>query len=356
MFRRFGFIALLTSVFAFNSCETEFSLNGDYELKPIVFGLLNAADTIHYVKITKAYLGDGSNLEYAQIADSSYFDNVDAQVIEYDRFGEATGRQWQLRDSILLTKDQNGIFYAPEQKIYYFEESTLDEDMIYELVADIDEGSLQISGSTSMISGFKVSPNVLFPSYKINFANPTVTDDDDYNQWNFNVTEGLNAAEYNYKYKLHWREYYTDGTWADKEATRNNFNKLQTNSPSSPNVHIPFFSGQAFYEWVGNTIPDDPNVEKRTYQGLDMIIAVAHADLKQYMDVAAPASGIAQQQPEFTNISNGLGLFSSRLIYTIPGLALDGSSIQALCTSSYTITKAFCSELPEHSTESYYCQ
>ena len=29
-------------------------------------------------------------------------------------------RSWQLRDTILTNKDTNGLFFAPEQKVYYF--------------------------------------------------------------------------------------------------------------------------------------------------------------------------------------------------------------------------------------------
>ncbi len=75
--------ALLTGVSLFcgiSSCETEFSLNGDYEIIPVVFGLLDHTETTHMVKITKAYLGDGDNLLYAQIPDSSYFNSVEAII------------------------------------------------------------------------------------------------------------------------------------------------------------------------------------------------------------------------------------------------------------------------------------
>jgi hypothetical protein len=354
MVKKLAFVSLVGMAFAWSSCETEFSLNGDYEITPVVFGLLDHRQDVHIIKITKAFLGDGDNLEYAQNPDSNYFETVDAKVIEYKN-GNATGREWQLTDSVITNKDTTGIFYGPEQKVYVFYESDLDSTAEYELIADLNEGQHQISAKTEMINGFNVAANLLFPTTKINFASNNVAADEDYKYWTFTVTEGKNGSRYNYKYTFHWTEYYTDLTSQSFSATRNNGDQEQLNPSVGGGAQVASFSGLDFYQWIATIMTYDPNVTQRRFNGIDLKISVAHKDLDQYLDVAKPVSGIAQTQPEFTNINGGLGLFSSRLIFERLTFRLDTYSMKELCTGNYTADLVFCSHYPEDISESWYC-
>lgn len=111
MIKKLTLLSIVGVSFVWSSCETDFSLNGDYEITPVVFGLLDHTKSTHIIKITKAYMGDGDNLVYAQEEDSNYFETVDARVIEFKN-GNETGRSWQLHDSVITNKDTSGIFYA----------------------------------------------------------------------------------------------------------------------------------------------------------------------------------------------------------------------------------------------------
>lgn len=337
---------------SFISCETEFSLNGDYTITPVVFGLLDQTQNAHMIKITKAYLGDGDNLVYAQNPDSNYFASVDARVVEY-LYGDATGREWQLKDSIISTKDTSGIFYAPEQKVYVFYANDLDPLAEYELVADLNEGEHSIKARTSLIDGFRLQTTLANPGYRVNFngSDPAANG---YGSWKFTTYEGTNAKEYNYKYTFRWREFYTDGTSQVFEITRNNGNKTQEKA-SSPSVQNVNFNGEDFFLWLQDKILVDENVEKRNMLSLDLQVAVAHEDLAKYMEVAQPVSGIAQVTPEYTNIEGGLGLFSSRIIHVQPNFRFDTNTMKELCTGQYTYSLKFCSQYADHISYTWYC-
>jgi len=41
-------------------------------------------------------------------------------------------------------------------------------------------------------------------------------------------------------------------------------------------------------------------------------MTVGSEDLETYINVNKPITGIVQERPQFTNINNGIGLFSSR--------------------------------------------
>jgi hypothetical protein len=114
--RIIGSLVLLTVLVS--SCSEKIDLVGDFQETAVVYGLLDQADTLHYVKITRAFIGPGDAMQIAQIADSSYFDQVDATITE-ELNGSVT-RTWQLKDTLIQDKNTNGVFYGPIQKVYYF--------------------------------------------------------------------------------------------------------------------------------------------------------------------------------------------------------------------------------------------
>lgn len=352
MFKKLVPLSLLAMPLVWSSCETDFTLNGDYEVTPIVFGLLDHTENVHIIKITKAFMGDGDNLVYAQNPDSNYFTSVDAKVIEYKN-GSETGRSWQLHDSTINNKDTSGIFYGPDQKVYVFYANDLDSSAEYEFVADLNEGQHSVTSRTELIKGFKIAPSV-FLTDEIGFAANTVADPKDYKFWTFPVYEGLHGMRYSYKYTVRWTEYYANNTSQTFAETRNDGDVYQTD-PNKPGVQNASFSGLDFYEWLAAVIPDDPQVVRRTFEGLDLRITAGHEDLDQYLDVTSPVTSIAQVQPEYTNINGGIGLFSSRVILNAPGFKLNKASRKELCRGQYTVSKLFCSSEPEDVAENWYC-
>ena len=50
----------------------------------------------------------------------------------------------------------------------------------------------------------------------------------------------------------------------------------------------------------------------RRFQKVDLFLTAGTSDLHNYIQVNEPITGIVQQRPEFTNINNGIGLFTSR--------------------------------------------
>ncbi|NCD43137.1 MAG: hypothetical protein EOL88_13765, partial [Bacteroidia bacterium] len=69
----------------FLSCDNEVTTISDWEDITVVYGLLNQNDSITYLKITKAFLGEGNALIFAQEPDSSQYDvKLDVKIEEYN--------------------------------------------------------------------------------------------------------------------------------------------------------------------------------------------------------------------------------------------------------------------------------
>jgi len=88
-----GLVALLT---VFSSCKTDFSLTGDYEEKPLIYGLLDPNESVQLFRIQKAFLGEESAFIMAQSPDSSYFKYEDlfVELVEYNGANETN--RWVL--------------------------------------------------------------------------------------------------------------------------------------------------------------------------------------------------------------------------------------------------------------------
>jgi len=151
---------LLTSVLLFNACSTDVDLYADYKDITVVYGLLDANQDTNYVKINKAFLGPGNALDIALIADSCNYPNkLAAKIIEYRAAANGTNYQ-KTRELILDTltvhnKAQDGLFYAPDQLVYFTKEkiNLNTEQYNYRYELEIDRGDTVLRATTNMVGG-----------------------------------------------------------------------------------------------------------------------------------------------------------------------------------------------------------
>jgi hypothetical protein len=360
------FSLLLTGAFLMTSCEEDIILDGDFVETAVVYGLLDQADSIHLIKITRAFIGPGSALDIAQIPDSSYFDQVEATVSEVVN-GQVT-RTWALQDTLIQNKDTNGLFYGPEQKAYYFKTlptgpleaiqtssnpmlSSLIPTATYRFKAIINGGEFEVSGETELVRG------MTSPAASQNFTFKFADEPGEYISTGiavsntgtsfitsahldilFNEHEGATVSEKSFRWKL-------------GEATAEPFTSRTYSAV-----------GRTFYDLIKSNVSNNPNIDKRTFKAIRVILTGGAEDLYNYMSVNTPNSSLAQTKPTYTNLSvtNGkrvVGIFSSRQtvtyykpFYTSPQQAyiraIDKKSTRELCNGPITGFYLFCSNHP----------
>lgn len=355
-----GFALLLTFV----SCKTDFSVNGEYEERAIVHFLLDPSEDYHFMKLNKTFLGDGNANTFAQVPDSSYFGLVDAVVQEV--YDNQVLREWSLTDTVIDNKDENGVFYAPEQRLYYFQADLDDDglsniqksDKVYRLNVEIENGKHVIFGETGLVNDVLISmPN---QNNSINFMQTTT----EYGAQpiRFDVGNGDvgNGEVFNTRLLFNYREVKASGT---------EIKTLEWDLGSLKRKDIPTTTaivtaqGEAFYERVRNNIPIDDNVIRREVESFEIVITAGSEDINTYMLVNEPTSSLAQNKPEFSNVEGGLGIFSSRTTvtqlkpdYIAPAIrALSSNSTRELCNGSFTVPLNFCSDIPLDNTTNFSC-
>jgi hypothetical protein len=77
-----------------------------------------------------------------------------------------------------------------------------------------------------------------------------------------------------------------------------------------------FYSGSTFYAALESYVAYDDETESKVldrYTGsVDFYVYAGGTELATYMEVNEPSSSIIQERPEYSNIENGIGIFSSR--------------------------------------------
>lgn len=317
---------ILTLVVFSASCSTDLNVLDDYKETAIVYGLLNQSDTAQYIKINKAFLGPGNALEIAQVFDSiSYRNQLTVQL-----------EQWKNGSKIntfTLTKDSSiakpaGIFSSPKQ-ILYKTKAALDQASDYNLIITNNTTNNVITGSTKLVNDFTVTKPF---SSSLNFTN-TVT------KFKIEWTSSPHGKVYGVTLRFHYLEEDKVSSVVTPKTLDWVFGNQTTLSTQGGEVMFVEFMGEAFYQYLQSRIPVDNNVKRYLPSSgphVDLIFSVGAEDLSTYIAVSQPSTGIIQEKPQYTNLKNGFGLFSSRYTKIKTGYQLTLTSTDSLYGGLFT--------------------
>ena len=290
-----------------SACSTKLEVIGNYKETMVVYGLLDQSQPKQYIKVNKAFLGEGNAFSYAQIKDSVQF--VNSLSVKIKRLSD--GSEYNLSPDNTIPKDP-GTFYGPDQTnaIYSFVSTPgmLNTNSDYQLTIKNSETGTEVSSKTSLITDAPItSPSANTPNFSfVNATNPNFT-------FHVNWTTGLNARVY----QLIVRFNYIDSTSTPAGNVPNHldwfFPEQTTATLAGGEAMTENFRGQDFLHFIGSSIIDNPNVWRRIPGNVDILIVSAGDDLNTYMEINKPSTGIIQEKPKYSNITNGLGIFSARL-------------------------------------------
>ena len=285
------------------SCEEDFEINAPYQDISVIYGLIDPDEDTIFLKINKAFLGDGNVLEMAKIEDSStYVNGLQAFIEEWENGSFI--KSYQL-DTITIKNKEEGVFYNPYQIIYYtpYQPVTSRDYRLKVLV-----NGREITAMTSLVNNFSVTKPSSGSKF-IQFRKGTVGDV----EW----TSAKNGKRYEVLIRIKYKEVLFDSPdTVFKYLDWPMGTKKSVNDNGGEDLNIEY-SNNGFYTLIGSKIPyidvtAEANVKERYTNDIDFIIAVAAEEYNTYMEVNEPSNSIVQERPEYSNISNGIGLFSSR--------------------------------------------
>lgn len=300
-------LALLLFILAFVvltwSCSETFDLNAQYQEITVVYGLIDPGHDSIFIKINKAFLGEGNVLEMAKIPDSSqYINKLDASIEEWEN---GSLLQTYHLDTITIDNKKDGTFYNPYQIVYFTPyEPVTSRDYILKI--NIKDRS--ITASTNLVNNFSIEK----PSAGSKFIMFRKGTDSDI-KWA--------SAKYGKRYEVLVRFKFKEVLFDNPDTVYRYVDwgmgtKKSVNEKGGEEMIIAY-SNDAFYSFISNQVPysdaaKEQNVKERYTNDVDFIISVAAADLNTYMEVNEPSNSIVQDKPDYTNVTDGIGLFSSR--------------------------------------------
>ncbi len=323
-------------IFLFSwSCETDVDLNSEWQDIPVVYGLLNQQNEVHYIRINRAYLGEGNALKMASNPDSIQYDPdiLEVNLLEYN--GNNLIRKIPL-DTTMIHNAEPGVFPYPDRIVYRTSEPTvkISANYTYRLEIYNKMRDKYIESETELIRSFYIKRPLAGQTF-VNFTSSLPTEV----IWR--------TAERGRLYQLTIRAFYTnyfDNGTTEQKTLDWNFPQKEASSLGGGGEMSSEVVGQQFYVFLKNSMPQLDNVE-RTMDSVQYIISVANDEFATYMKVNKPSNTIIQERPEYSNISNGIGLFASRF-HQHRTLLLNSDSQDSLVDGSQTRHLNFVKPIP----------
>ncbi len=326
-------LLILTTIF-FNSCNNKLEINGELKETAIVYGLLNQADSVQYLKIYKAFLTEENTLIAASKPENIYYyDSIEVylEILEPSGNGYLNKGAIQFDTTTLIPKNP-GIFSNPYQILYRSKpgQALLNSNYFYKVVIRNKYTGKETTAITNLIQ----APSNLNPFAWKSF-NPGSPYAPMVNVFSsIAITAPINSSQV---------EVYFEFNYIEKNiVTGDSVKKGPIIVSIGTTKYLKFddsfdlnLSGNKFLNGLAKNIPVNPNIV-RYDDTCSMIIWAAGAEFIRYNEVNTPSLSIVEERPTYTNVSNGLGLVSCRYYYRYPRVMLNRTSVDSLKKSSIT--------------------
>jgi len=286
----FSFLILLTT-----SCKNELDLNAPYKEIMVVYGLLDANDSVHYIKVNRAFTTENqSAYEIAKITDSLYYDSIKVELTEVE-----TGKIIVFNKDYSVEKD-SGIF-ANTTNIVYTSSEKLKNTYTYKAtVTNLISGN-QTSATTNMVRDpLPVSPSYTSSYYTLDTAK----------QFQLIFNTAINAEIYDASMMLFWEEYDKNNVFMRRDSL--SYPLLTGIEPGTSGKFNVKYDVKSYLNYLVDHIPVKADIE-RVAKTVSFHYWGANNEYLTYKNIYAPSTTLVQKKPEYTNFSNGnFGLLASR--------------------------------------------
>lgn len=307
----------LSCVLFFQACETEIDIVSPADPTPVIYCILDQDSPVQYLRLSRSYLTDDASIPIAE-TDSILFERATKVAVEEIINGQVTNRAFFA--PVNVVKDSG---YFPRQEHWvYRADFKVKPETDYRLILYIDEYDKIIYSTCYTVGNFQIS-NPLYPQIRYIHMLP------DHNL-TFYWTKSRNAAIYQIGFQMHYLEM-SEETTLEKEILiplKSVFYLRTTDNLFSYPVN-----STNFYKYLADTLQADPGVLRKCLS-IDAVIISGGEDLGYYMQIQE--GGQTFSLVEYSNIKNGIGIFSSKVIRRIDGFELTEQSIDTLAYGHIT--------------------
>lgn len=344
MFKIFTRISILAFLIVTLSCSNEVDINADWADIPVVYCVLDPAANVQYVKISKAFLGEGDAMEMAKIADSIHY--AYKMNVQIEKWRNGIKLATYNLDTITMPDTKDGVFASDKNVVYYFNTlkgsaNEIDQTSTYKLIIENPKTGKRIESETNIVRGISLDkPYLSVKNATISFFSKGKYASDFYFEWK----SVPNALIYDCKLRFYYYEYNSNNPGAGNVQRYFDFNVGEERSSNliGGEQLVTKFNAESFFSVLASSLEKDPSITRTAgiigdnANQINVIITSAAEDLSSYIDVNKPSSSLVQEKPQYSNITNAVGLFSSRYTKTFQNIALNLESSNELKTGKYT--------------------
>ena len=323
---RLSFFVFALLLGGLTACDNDLDLTAPWQDIPAVWSLINAADSVHYVRVERAYLDPDRNaLEVAQIADSLYYTDA---TVTFEVRGRNNVYELERVDvaAFGLARD-TGLFAQAPNFLYQItnEELQLEGGEILELTINRNNGRDEVTAETVVLrpidKGFNQAPT-------------TTVGFEPGREANLTFRPPSEAQVFEVAFDINLLEWPTGNFAAAEERTIRwvlNGNLPNTNGSNDFQTLGAGVPGGEFYTVLANNLDNVDGIRRRVVD-LDYIVTGSGAAFREFSRVRLANTGItaAQEVPIFTNLSEGVGIFTSISRYVQEGIELNASTDEEL--------------------------
>lgn len=322
-----GLLLVFALAMSVASCSTDVDLYADQEEIPVIYGLLDCNADTNYIRITHTIrASDNPLLDASNAAMSDYPGKLDVRLTEFLN-GDSV-RQIIL-DTITLHNKKPGIFYAPNQKVYYTTE-TLGRNNSrknYRYKLSIFFPDCTLTTYADLVGSDNFSPiNTAVDFTKAAFG------------WRlpFKFRPAINAAVYSIYMSFTYHERRTPNsdtipvTFVWPIGT---FSESELLDQTGGDNYVFYYRSENFYEALKDFIDGDTTVPglKRfiTESPVTLTMTAGGENLRQYLYYVNLVDPNNLTDLEFSTIEGAIGCFSSQMSRSVL-LMLAGNTVSDL--------------------------
>ncbi|MEA1876600.1 MAG: hypothetical protein U9N86_07025 [Bacteroidota bacterium] len=305
--RNRNIIGVLSVFLLCTACETDPVIYIDSQAIPVIYGIFDKQDSIHYLKVGKSFGALHDPMESSQVYDSLFFRDMEVEVRMTSR-GKPVGYPLELEKVNGLPKDA-GIFHFPGQELYRF----------YGYLSEGIEVKVQVPGlpiawaEVTLVSMAALSTPKRAQQYIYLVPTSPLRI-----HWYGNAWNEIDVA-------FEFIEDMGDSIFRSKWVHIQNINYFDSPHDKYREMKITY---DEFIPEVLNQIPPDEAV-KAVFLGY-ITITIHGGDLnmvnyKKYLNGYTDFN-----VNEFSNIENGIGLVASRTTFSLDSLRFDYETRQTL--------------------------
>ncbi len=317
-------IALLATGLAV-SCSTEIDVNTENQDVPIVYCVLNSADSFQYVRIQKTYILDQAAFNTPPEQDSMYFGGE--IVVSMERWSagkvQETVRFYRTDD---IPKDSG--FFPNQRNTVYKGKLKILPNQTYRLYVYLGSKEKVLYAETSSLGRLAVIDPIPLKQRKISLypgSNYTC-------QWEPVDNAGV--------YQIALRIKYNETIGGETKARILNWPQTFASPGTDQEYLSNDISGSRFMHVLEENLKAGNGIV-REIVGIDFQVVSGSLEMKYYIESTSPSEGALMEKPVYSNITNGLGLFCSVARIDINDLLLSPVTIDSIAYGQFTRNLGF---------------